>query len=104
MAEAKKYGKLDEANKGYNELYTTYQKGQTEGNLTKKELEDTKTELIKLKGSIEERGRKEEELKRRLRQPGLNPEQRKRINEQFLEQMRQDPVATVDSRIVQIIR
>ena len=84
MADNPKYKTLEEAGKGYNELYSKFQKGQEEGNLTKKELEDTKTELIKLKGSIEERGRKEEELKRRLRQPGLNPEQRKRINDQFL--------------------
>jgi len=104
MADKTKYKNLEEADKGYNELYGKYQKGQEEGNLTKKELEGARVELQKLKGGIEERGRKEEELKRRLRQSGLNPEQRKRINEQFLEQMRQDPVATVDSRIVQIIK
>jgi len=102
--EGKKYKTLEEANRGYNEVYSAYQKGQEEGNLTKKELEDTRAELFRLKGGIDERTRREQELKTRLRQPGLRPEDKQRINEQFLEQMRNDPVGTVDSRIVQIIR
>lgn len=104
MADKPKYETKEELQKGYDELYGAYQKGQEKGNLTEKELEDTKAELLKLRGGIDERGRREEELRRRLRQPGLNPEQKQRINEQFLEQMRVDPVATVDNRIVQIIR
>lgn len=102
--EGKKYKTLEEANRGYNEVYSAYQKGQEEGNLTKKELEDTRAELFRLKGGIDERTRREQELKTRLRQPGLRPEDKQRINEQFLEQMKNDPVGTFDSRIVQIIR
>ena len=104
MADKPKYETKEEAQKGYDELYGAYQKGQEEGNLTKKELGDVREELSRLKGGIEERTRREDELRTRLRQPGLGPEQRQRINEQFLEQMRQYAVATVDSRIVQIIR
>lgn len=104
MADKPKYETKEKLQEGYDELYGAYQKGQEEGNLTKKELEDTRAELLKLKGGIDERGKREEELRRRLRQPGLNPEQKQRINEQFLEQMRVDPQGTVDSRIVQIIR
>ena len=104
MADKPKYGNLEEANKGYNELYGMRQKEIEEANITKKERDDARAELLKLKGGIEERTRRETDLRTRLRQPGLTPETRQRINEQFLEQMRQDPVATVDSRIVQIIK
>lgn len=99
-----KYKNLDEAKKGYGELYGMYLKDKEEGKLDKAELKTAREELLKLKGGIEERTRRETDLRSRLRQPGVTPESRQRANEQFLEQMKVDPTTTFDNRIIQIVK
>ncbi len=105
MAEdKKKYENLDEANKGYNELYGMRQKEKEESKLNKQELDTLRTENATLKGAGQERTRRETELRNRLRSPGLTSEQRQNINTQFVEQLKTDPQGAVDRRVLQIIQ
>ena len=72
--------------------------------LSKKELDTLRTENARLKGVGDERTRRETELRNRLRNPALTPEQRKGINDQFFDRLKTDPTATVDERVRRVIQ
>lgn len=92
-----KFEKLEDANKGYNELYGKFQDTSEEVNVLKKELAETKKQE-------DERRRQLELMRQRQTQARpqgftLTEEEKVSRNKDFIERMRNDPYGTIQETI-----